>query len=209
MYDVLVVTGTLAPGAYSEPSDYLALARQTPAARQAQARLRSAVAGVTAARSGFSPSLDARASGIRSGDTWPPDRDRWSIGASLSIPFFNGGFTWFDTQRALAERRRAAFTVSSTDLGQAADLESAFGRYRDAVERLDIQKQYLEAAVVRADIARAQYANGLLSYQDWDLIENELVNRQRTRLDGLRDARAAEADWESAQGIWDPEWSVR
>ena len=42
--------------------------------------------------------------------------------------------------------------------------------------------------------------SGLISFQDWDTIENDLISNQKTILVNLRDAIAAEAAWEQAQG---------
>jgi len=205
-FDQLTATGTFIATDPGTPPDFTALARQTPAVQRAQLDLKSAESGIMLAQSGFSPTLAASATGSRSGRDWPPATERWSMGASLSIPFFSGGSTWYDRQYAVQEKKRAAFALTSTDQQVARDLEEAFANWQDAVGRVAVQQQYLDAALVRADIARGQYANGLMTFQDWDLIESELVNRQRSRLDSLRDAQVAETAWLNAQGASDPVW---
>jgi outer membrane protein TolC len=79
-------------------------------------------------------------------------------------------------------------------------LEEAFAAHQDAAERVDVQENFYEAARVRAEIARSQYSSGLLSFDDWDIIENELISREKEILAARRDAARAEAAWESAQG---------
>jgi hypothetical protein len=53
---------------------------------------------------------------------------------------------------------------------------------------------------LRAEIARSKYNNGLLSFEDWDLIENDLINRQKALLVSVRERVTAEAGWEQARG---------
>ena len=60
--------------------------------------------------------------------------------------------------------------------------------------------EFLAAADLRAEIARTQYTTGLLSFEDWDLIENDLIDNQKAMLASLRDAVLAEAAWEQTLG---------
>jgi len=52
-----------------------------------------------------------------------------------------------------------------------------------------------------AEIARNKYNNGLLTFEDWDVIESDLINRQTTYLQNQRDRVISEAAWENIQGI--------
>ena len=58
----------------------------------------------------------------------------------------------------------------------------------------------MSAATVRSVISRAKYNNGLLAFEEWDQIETDLINRQKTALQNLRDRIIAEASWLLAQG---------
>ena len=53
---------------------------------------------------------------------------------------------------------------------------------------------------VRADISRSKYNNGLTTFDDWDLIENDLINRQKDYNLKIRDRLTSEAFWEQTQG---------
>jgi outer membrane protein TolC len=53
---------------------------------------------------------------------------------------------------------------------------------------------------LRAEIARSKYNNGLTTFDDWDLIESDLINRQRAVLSSQGNRVVAEAAWEQAQG---------
>ena len=72
--------------------------------------------------------------------------------------------------------------------------------YADAVDQAGVNAAYLEAEEVRAEIGRSQYASGMISFEDWDRIENDLISSQKSDLAGRRNAVTAEANWEKAQG---------
>ncbi|MGH7818150.1 MAG: TolC family protein, partial [Candidatus Binatia bacterium] len=160
----------------------------------------AAEAQVTIARSGYYPELAGTASVSRRSESFPPEENVWSVGVDLSFPFFPGGRSFFDVRGARADEARARANVRRVEEQEALDLESAFVTYADAVENVDVQKQFLAAAEVRAEIARAQYTNGLLSFEDWDLIENDLISAQRAHLQSRRDAEIAAAQWSFARG---------
>ncbi|MBI3291311.1 MAG: TolC family protein [Elusimicrobia bacterium] len=199
-FGVITVVGSFPTPSPGPMPNFPDLTLQTPTHRQAEAQARGSQAGVSLARSEFFPSVDATGSVGRSGTTWPPDRDRWSMGGTLNYAFFPGGRHVFDVRGAMAERRRAQWNVQSIDHQVALSLEQAFSRFQDAAEKIEVQQEFLTAAEVRAEIARSQYTNGLLSFQDWDLIESDLITQQKQMLVVRRDAMIAEAAWEQAQG---------
>jgi len=199
-YDVLVASGPLQTQSMGTLPNFDALALQTPGYREIEAQRVSAESGVTLARAGFIPAVDASALGARTASTWPPDRDRWAVGATVSIPIFSGGSTLQNVKRAQAARRQATFTQTSTQELIARQLEDAYTAYLNALENVTAQNEYVIAAEVRAQIARGQYANGLSSFFDWDSQESELISRQKSQLAAFRDALLAEAVWENTLG---------
>ncbi len=72
--------------------------------------------------------------------------------------------------------------------------------YQNAIQDVKTQKFFTEAASIRAEIAQAQYANGLLSYENWDIIENDFISQQRGLLTKERDLTLAYAQWERSSG---------
>ena len=63
-----------------------------------------------------------------------------------------------------------------------------------------VQKKYVEASDIRAEIARQQYEDGLLSFENWVLIEDDVISRRKLLLDAQKNAMAAEAAWWKAIG---------
>ena len=196
----LSVTGVLGTAPPGERPDFSALMLQTPAHRQAEAQAHSAKAGVTIAKSGFYPTVSATGSLSRLGSDWPPSDERWLAGVMVSLPLFSGGQTWFDVQSAKAEHDRTQAGLASADHQTRFALEQAFAAYHDAAGKVGVQHAFLHAAQVREEIATSQYTTGLLSFQDWDLIEDDLITNQKAMLTSQRDAAVAEATWERTQG---------
>jgi outer membrane protein len=180
--------------------DFQQLALQAPDYRQAQAQEKSSAAGVTLARSGYYPSVNLTGSVARSGSDWFPQDDRRSVGLNLSVPLFTGGRDYYNTRGALASLDAAAAAKLTAERQLLANLKQAYASYVQAVERLKVDQAFLDAAQVRAEIARSQYNNGLISFSDWNLIENDLIQRQTAYLQSQRDRVVAEAAWELTQG---------
>lgn len=199
-YSALAVTGTFTIEAEPDGADIGALARRTPEYRKQEAALRQAQAGLKDARSAFYPDLSASASLRRRGDEFPLDTDSWSLGLSLSYPIFSGLTDYFGARRAKVELRRSSIQLDGAKREIEAALEDAYAGFWDALGQSDVQRQFLAAAEERAQIARAQYTTGLISFQDWDIIESDLINTQKQNLTALRDAATAGAAWKKAQG---------
>jgi outer membrane protein TolC len=199
-FEVFTVTGTLTSSAPDAAPDFVALGLLTPSYRRQEAGWTSARAGVSTARGRWLPEVAASGSASRDGGDWPPDRDRWSLGLSASVPLFSGGKDLYDLRGAQADERRARAELEAAGLSAALDLEEAHSGLLDAAGRAAVQREFLEAARVRSEIARGQYTSGLLSFEDWDLIENDLINQQKSWLVSLRDAVVAEAEWDRTRG---------
>ncbi|MGH7273969.1 MAG: TolC family protein [Nitrospiria bacterium] len=198
--DEIAVSGDFKVSPTGMPQDFHALALQTPVYLQPAAQTRAAQASVIIARGHFYPEIAATGSVSRLGEEWPPDTNRWGVGAVLSFPIFTGGRDYFGLRSAKAEERRAQENLKSTEDRILLELEQTFASLQDGVERAEVQKEFLDAAGVRAEIARKQYTSGLLSFEDWDIIENDLISTQKQVIASQRDMVIAEADWERAQG---------
>ncbi len=197
----LTVTGRWETGALPGAPDFHALGRQTPDYRLASAQAQAAREGVRIAASDFYPSWSVSAMvGRQDDDSIIPDNEKWTVGTALSLPLFTGGKNYHALRGARADRRAADARLANTGNLLTASLEDKFTAWQDAAERTDVQAEFLQAAEVRSAIARQQYQNGLLSFEDWDLIENDLIDKQKAMLVSQRDAVIARAAWEKAVG---------
>jgi outer membrane protein TolC len=180
--------------------DFRELARQVPDYQQAAAQQKSAAAGVTLARSGLYPSLNLSGSVGRVGDNWAPDESRRSVGLNLNIPLYSGGKDYYATKSAVSSLEAAASNTDSAEHQLLVKLKQAYASYVESAEKLKVDQAFLDAAMTRAEIARSQYNNGLISFSDWNLIENDLIQRQKSFVQSRRDRVVAEAAWEQALG---------
>ncbi|MFO7871411.1 MAG: TolC family protein [Kiritimatiellia bacterium] len=197
----LVVKGQLkARDEEAEKPDFRKLAEENPIiARIASAR---AVAEyrLRSAKADYAPTVRLSAGAGRSSDEWPPDSDSWNVGLSLSLPLFEGG-----SRSAELRRRRAGVTAAEaaekgTMLSVVETLAETWAAYRDAIDSTSVRKKFLEAARERARIAEAQYSSGLISFNNWIIIEDNLVNVEKAWLQTQAAAMKAHARWVYAKG---------
>jgi outer membrane protein len=188
----------------SEPParpDFERLAMQTTQHEQAVGQEAQTQAGVTLAEGAFYPSLNLTGATGWVDQNFFPQNNHWSVGVNLTIPLFSGLKDYYGSKAARATYTASSFTRANVDRQELAALKQAYTAFVEAVERDKVDQSYLEAATVRADIARAKYNTGLLTYDEWDIIENDLIARQRAALQSRRDRVVAEAAWEQAQGV--------
>ncbi|HKX12984.1 MAG TPA: TolC family protein [bacterium] len=199
-YENLRVKGSFDTDFPKQAPDFSLLTYEHPDHRQGEAQVGGAKADVGVAKANYYPSIDADASVSQEKLSSRPFETLWSVGANLNYPFATGGGDIYQVKAAQAERRRVEHNLRSTDNDVGLRLRQAYTDFKDAVQNIAVQEKFLQSAAARAEIGRSQYANGLISYQDWDLVENDLINSQRTILETRRDALIAEANWELAQG---------
>ena len=183
-----------------EAQNLAELSKQTPEYRQALAQELNAEATADAAISPFFPTLNASGSLFRQGPTFFPERDRWSVTVGVSYPLFSGGKDYYVLKANSSAHEASKRNREAVELARTARLQQALQAWRDALESAKVSESLLEASTVRAQIARAKYLSGLISFDQWDIIENELINRQKAVLQSRYDLQIAQATWEQLTG---------
>jgi len=176
------------------------LAVDNPEYQKASSNLAASEAQRLKTRSAFFPSVDAVANFGRLDERWFPQNERFSVGLNVSFPLFNGGRNFYETSAASKSLRAAFVSQTETARSLLVSLKQAHSRFSLSVQKLKVDSDFKNAAQVRAEIARKRYNNGLLSFEDWDAIENDLIQREKTLLQSERDRVIAEANWEQVQG---------
>jgi outer membrane protein TolC len=184
----------------SEQADPDTIAKTNPSLLEIAARKEAARFELKSAKVDFYPELFARAGAGRTDSEWPPDEDEWSVGLVLSFPLYEGGSRIAEVSRATAELNRTQADERSERDSVVLALEETWTDFKDAVDRVLVRKKFFEATSERAKIARAQYANGLISFDNWTIIEDDLVRDQKSFLEAQADALNAEALWIQAKG---------
>ncbi|MFA7677794.1 MAG: TolC family protein, partial [Candidatus Omnitrophota bacterium] len=59
---------------------------------------------------------------------------------------------------------------------------------------------FLEAAQERSRIGGSQYSIGLINFDDWIILEDNLVSAKKSYLNAQADVLIAEAQWVQAKG---------
>ena len=198
--ELISVTGDLPKVEVPREINLNALTENHPAYRQAQAGFKAADAGVTSSRSSFWPTLNLTGSLGRSEDRWVPHPEDWTVGASLTWPLFKGGADYYQLKAALAERHHAKWEQKSTWQSIWENLQSAYQTFRQAQQKVKVYQAFVDAGLVRANIARTKYNNGMMTFDEWDKIESDLITNQKSLLQSQRDLTLAAAAWEKAQG---------
>lgn len=198
----IFVRGGAAPPAAPPSGDIRTLAEVAPPVMKARADHEAAAAGLTIARREFSPTVTASASADRNGGSWPPRSTSgdWNGKVAMSIPLFKGGKEVHDVRAAESDLAGAEADLKNTREQTVLDLEDRRAALSDAIENVAVRRAFLDAAALRAEIAQAQYTSGLLSFDDWDIIENDLIAQQKSALASMRDAVVSEARWELTLG---------
>ena len=180
--------------------DFDSLVRAVPDLRQAEVDVALARQDLVVARSAFRPAWSANLSAGRSGDTPEMDSSSWRAGLGVSYPFYRGRRDTYDLMSAESAERESALRFEKQQQASRLAVQQAWTEARDATEQVTVQRAFLEAAEVRAEIARSQYASGLIGFQDWDQIEDEIISARKSLLSSERDATLAAAAWRQALG---------
>lgn len=183
-----------------ERPDLVKLAEDHPNLQQSIAQKNAAAFNLRSAKGEFLPSITANGNAGKSDTRWPPKDDSWSIGAAVSFPIFEGGKRIADVSKADALLKKAEADERSARDGIIESLQSAWTNLQDALDNVDVQKQFLIASEERAKITEAQYSIGFVSFNDWIIIEDNLVSAKNSYLDAQAQALIAEANWIKAKG---------
>ena len=124
----------------------------------------------------------------------------WSAGVTLSVPIYEGGSGRARVAKARAFLSQQNAQEKSGYLQLYNTLEQCWKSFQDARQMVVVQNKQLLAATERSTIANAQYSNGLVTFNEWVIIENNLVNAKKNYLNAEADMLIAEAQWIQAKG---------
>ena len=198
----LRVQGTFAVSDLSTSKPDLALlAKNHPQFQQLDALSKGARYDLESAKSAFSPQLYLTSSlGRGAFDRLPVDAVDWSAGVTLSVPIYQGGSGRAAVDKAMAFVSQQSAQEKSGFNQLINTLEQNWKNFQDARQSVVVQKKQLDAAVDRSTIANAEYSNGLLTFNDWVIIENNLVSAEKSYLNAEANLLIAEAQWIQSKG---------
>lgn len=180
--------------------DLESLADNTPFLKDLIAKKDAARFDLKSSRADFFPQVYLDSSAGKTASKWPPNRDTWSVGLSVSLPIFEGGSRIAQVNKAKSVYKEAqADEISGRD-SVILTLEESWKDLQDTIDEIEVKRKFFEAAEERAKITVAQYETGLTSFDDWIIIEDNLVSAKKAYLNAQADMMIAEAYWIQAIG---------
>ena len=116
------------------------------------------------------------------------------------MPIFEGGLKLAELAQAKALYNQLDADERSTRDAVVVALEQAWVSLRDSIETVDVQRKSLYATEERARIAEAQYSTGFITFDNWIIIEDNLVSAKLAYLNAQANALLSEANWIQAKG---------
>ena len=188
------------PLAIMSGPDYVTIAENTPQVQRFIKIAESANANLMAAQSVVWPQINGTMDYGDSGERASNLRSEHSWGLNMIVPFFNGGKNVNAIRKAKADYEAARAAAVSARDEAVAQLADAWVKYVDAIELVVVSRKLLQAAQKRAEIVRAEYASGLMAFQDFDTAEQEQATSENDYVQSLADVLNAQANWEMIRG---------
>lgn len=143
----------------------------------------------------FFPSVYLNASVSKKGDKFLPQDTNWFFGINLSLPIFDGGFLIAKAKAAKDYLTQIEKDFEYGEKNILLDIKQTWNNFFDANENFKIQNQFLQAAIERAKIADIQYSNGLLNFDNWIIIQDNLVNAKKVWINSQANLLLSESAW--------------
>ena len=176
------------------------LAQLTPDYQKAVSDQKSSKASVEIAKASFFPSLNLTESASRFNRDAGAWSNTWSVGAALSFPLFDGFHDYYSLKSSLELFRSSALSKKNIEDTTIVSIKNAYTKYIELIQKLEVDTAFVEAGLSRERIAKEKYNNGLLTFDEWDIIENDLIARQKSLVLTEKERVVAEALWEQVQG---------
>ncbi|MFA5144466.1 MAG: TolC family protein [Candidatus Omnitrophota bacterium] len=180
--------------------DFETIAKNNPSLQQIIAQANAAQFSLKAAYADFYPTLSGAAGANKAGTHWSPEGDQWNLGLTLSLPIFEGGLRSAQVSQAKAYLNQLKENERSTRDSIVLTLEQKWADLQDTIANVDVQYKTLIATEERSRIAQAEYSIGFITFDNWTIIEDNLVKQKNTYLNARANALLAEAGWIQAKG---------
>jgi outer membrane protein TolC len=176
------------------------LSKNTPFLKKLISLKEAARYDLKSVKADFFPKVYLDSSLGKTDSDWPPHDKEWSLGLSVSFPLFEGGKRIAEVKKAksLLEEARADQRSGRDEIVYT--LAQAWTELQNAIQQREVKESFLQAVEERAKIANAQYSTGLISFDDWTIIEDNLVTTQKSFLDAKANVLIKEAYWIQAKG---------
>ena len=185
---------------FHQKPDFKVMAENHPSVKQAVAKRNSADFALRADRGSYYPQMSIQAGANKDGSQWPPDNRGLNAQLVVSVPIFEGGLRQGQISQGTSVLRQAEAQLRSIEDSTVLNLEQTWESFRESVEAVESAKESLSADEERSKIAEAQYSTGFITYDNWTIIEDNIVQSKKAYLNAQANALLAEAQWIKAKG---------
>lgn len=156
---------------------------------------------VASAFGAFWPSVSLVVNLAKSDDVFPTnDNLNWSVGINISLSILDGGLLFSKKNAADENLKQAKMELEYGEKDIFLKIQKSWYDFIDMLNSCKIQEKFLNAAKERAKIADIQYSNGLLSFDNWIIIQDNLVNLKKSYLNSQINLLLYEALWIKIKG---------
>lgn len=189
---------------YSQPLDdclkYAMVNR--PDINQAQTSLDSAKEGVKAARSGYLPTLTAKAVEGWNDNEFPGSKNNnWSISLTTDLTVFDTQLTRSKVKEAESDVTYSSETARQTRDSVALDVRKAYLSMREAEKRIETSKVAVDKAEEDFKIAQVRYNAGVGTNLDVLDAQVALTKAKTNYIQALYDYNTSKANLDKAMGV--------
>lgn len=156
---------------------------------------------ITRTDAAFSPTLALSGSKGISGQDDTLDEDSWSVGITLRIPLFEGGSRVYNSKFSRRNKTFYEYKLRQNFNELRMKLLSIYNDYMDAKENLSVQDEYFKALSLRVEVVNSQYQNGLMTYTNWDLVQSEYINYEKSKLASLKTFLVLRSELDNVRGM--------
>ena len=151
-------------------------------------------------KSAYSPRVDLKASRTLSSSEERERSEKGLVELSVTVPLFSGLSTVHASKRAFEEERVISLQRKDKVDTLKNSLAKVMRDWNAAYESLGVAESYEKAMVLRTEIARKKYSNGLLSFEEWERIEQDLILKQKALLSARKTIAETQATFHQLTG---------
>jgi|GEM_PF-4072133 len=173
---------------------------QSPDYQQALLTTQVQLASLQVAQQTGGPSLQLGLSFDQSGPNFNALSSSFSGNVALNVPLFDGFKAHAavqSAQLAVDQAKRNEVWVQKT---VQYTLKSLLIDQQNAFEDKQVQEAFVEAALLRSEIAKKSYTAGIITFENWDIIENDWISQQQQLLNKEKEALLAKFKLEAFLG---------
>jgi outer membrane protein TolC len=184
----------------NEQIDFSKLMQDHPQVKSYNFQMKSTKYSLSSAKANYFPEIFANASvGGSSTDNSSP-QNSWNAGINVTLPIFKGRQTRETIKQLKSKLKQSESDLADTENSVLYNLKDKWNNLKNSIEDSVVQEKYLDAALERAKISQAEYSTGLITFDDWTIIENNLVNAKKSLLNAQTNAYIAQAEWVQGYG---------